>query len=475
MPSIRRKDSGAWLVWLAVILTVGGILTAFLLASRTNGGLIETTCHLINLEETNKKISCSTVTYELFGIKLYQEVSKKAFREYRYIKATVSMEHVNQTCRHKLATLFRSPEEAEEMHYTYSADECKHGVWDITDFVSNLGSDGKLRCTYRPSRLHEAYIVYPSLLCYVIPVVAVLALIVFGFLKTLLFCRETSMEESIHYLENNNLRRVKKCFNRQNVNEEVWTNEVVILSPLAIATQCGHVQIMEYLWTIEADLDYLEDETERTILHFACQSGQPETIEWCLEKDTPVNSLTSQNQTPLLVYVQTTRNPNIDIIQRFIQAGTDVNIIDDANSSVLHCACMSHNWGRDVQRQVVELFIKAGCLAHNGFGLLNISPLSLLLVQGEYDLCELLIEAGYQIRSDATLPYTLQYVQDIPDMQRTNLNQELQTIPPLQRLCRTVIRSSLGTNRTQYDCNLPLPNKLKQFLRLDGIVHVSET
>ena len=101
--------------------------------------------------------------------------------------------------------------------------------------------------------------------------------------------------------------------------------------------------------------------------------------------------------------------------------------------------------------------------------MLNISPLSLLLAQGEYDLCELLIEAGYETRSDLTLPFILQYVQGIPDGQRTSLSKELQNIPPLQRLCRTVIRDALGSNRIQSDLNLPLPSKLKEFLCLEGI------
>ena len=51
---------------------------------------------------------------------------------------------------------------------------------------------------------------------------------------------------------------------------------------------------------------------------------------------------------------------------------------------------------------------------------------------------------------------------------------EIESVAPLKRLCRTVIRDALGSNRGQNDINLPIPITLIQFLKLEGIVNVSD-
>ena len=347
---------------MSIIATVLGLLlVAFLgvgilspyLPTEEDNRLIHTTCRLINLVQTETTASCSKVTH-FEG----REVSKESLYDYGCIKATVSLDYRNQTCRK--AMLFRSLKDAKEMKFAFSADECKHGKWDITAFISSLGEEGKLRCAYFPNNPGLAYIVYPSPLWYIIPVIAVLVVSWFAIPKILDLFKSPSMEECTHYLQTNNLPKVKKCFNRRNVNEEVWKNTVV-LSPLAIASQYGHVQVMDYLWTIGAHLHYTEDETGKNILHFACQGGNPEAIEWCLEKELPVNKVTSQNQTPLLLYILAPQTPDVKVIQSLIRDGTDVNITDGSNCTVLHHACVNDNWLRETKRQVVELFVKAGC------------------------------------------------------------------------------------------------------------------
>ena len=170
---------------------------------------------------------------------------------------------------------------------------------------------------------------------------------------------------------------------------------------------------------IGADIHYIQNQSGEIILHFACLSGQPRAMKWCLDKGAMPNKVTLGNQTPLHLNVQASHTPNIEIIKDLILAGADVTIMDDSNCTVLHYSCIKRYWGREIKRQIVELFIMARCLSHSAFALWNTNtmhtPLSLLLTQGEYDLCELLVEAGYQTQCDATLPYILQYMQNIPD------------------------------------------------------------
>ena len=417
--------------------------------------LVESTCQLIDIIETKRTMTCDVMTLQ---------------KSFKCIKASVSLDYLNQTCRR--AMVFRSLSDAEETKFQCSANECD-GPWDVNNFVSGLGNSGQLRCSYNPENPGRAYVTQSSFIPFMVLIVVVLVVIGVLVWRSLDFISETSMEETIKYLQNNDLKRVKKCFNQENVNEEIWQNNIV-LSPLAIAAQCGHTEIMEYLLAVGADINYTEDETGKTILHFACQSDRPNVISYFIEKGLSVNAVTSMNETPLLIYILYTDNPSIGTIQSFILEGADVSAMGASNCTVLHHTCMNSRWPTDVKRQVIELFIKAGCICHSGIGLLNISPLSILLAQHEFKLCELLIEAGYEVRKDKTLPYIIQYLHDIPDEQKLTLEMEIESVAPLKRLCRTVIRDALGSNRGQNDINLPIPKTLIQFLKLEGIVNVSD-
>ena len=95
-------------------------------------------------------------------------------------------------------------------------------------------------------------------------------------------------------IQTNDLLMARKWFNRGNANTELYQNGI-LLSPLAIAAQCGHVEIMDYLWAIGADIYYVQNQSGGTILHFACQSGQPRAIKWCLGKGILANKVTLGN------------------------------------------------------------------------------------------------------------------------------------------------------------------------------------
>ena len=385
--------------------------------------LAESTCQLIDIVETKRTMTCDVIALQ---------------KSFKCIKAAVSLNYLNQTCRR--AILFRSLSDAEETKFQCSANECD-GPWDVNKFVSGLENSGHLRCSYNPENPGRAYVAQGSFIPYLVLIVVVLAAIGVLIWRSLDFITETSMEETIKYLQNNDLKRAMQCFNQENVNEEIWQNSIV-LSPLPIAAQCGHTEIIEYLLAIGADINYTEDETGKTILHFASQSDRPKVISYFIEKGLSVNAVTSMNETPLLIYILYTDNPSIGTIQSFILEGADVSAMDASNCTVLHHTCMNSRWPTDIKRQVIELFIKAGCICHSGIGLLNISPLSILLSQHEFKLCELLIEAGYEVRRDKTLPYIIQYLHNIPDEQKLTLEMEIESVAPLKRLCRTMIIST---------------------------------
>ena len=473
-------------VWFIIVMVICGLFAEIILLTSERPGLVETTCRLIDLVETNTEMNCTVTTHTtgtFYGYKI-DEKHEKVIRIYRCLVATVSLDYHDNTCRK--ARLFRSVKDAEKTKYKYSAYECKQ-PWDITSFVTGLENNGQLRCAYHPRNPRRAYVVDHSYLPYLVPIAVIIIIImvkgqrfvqslketIVGLLapmkepmKTLfVYLKGPTTEEAKWYLFKNNLKIVKRYFTPNNVNTEIWWQDSSI-SPLSIATLLGHVEIMDYFCTIGADLS--SEDNANAVLHFACLGGSTEAIEWCLAKKLPVDGISSRSQTPLQTYLLTTEDPSVDLIQRFVEAGADLKIVDAFHCSVLHHACLNKTWGKTVKRQIIKFLIKAGCVSHQCVALLNVSPMLLLLLQEEYELCDLLIEAGYQIKKDSNLPIISQLLNDVPEERRSGLANELLSVPPLKRLCRTVVRNVLGCRKTQADLELPIPNSLKEFVKLEG-------
>ena len=472
--------------WFIICMIVAGVFTRTYLLTSENPGLVETTCRLIDLVETNTRMNCTVTTHTTGTYYNYKinEKHTKVIRIYRCLVATVSLDYLNNTCRR--ARLFRSVKDAEETKFKFSADECKR-PWDITAFVSGLGENGELRCAYHPRNPRRAYVVQTSYLPFLVPFAVIIIIIMVkgqrliqslketigGLLAplkdpmktTFVYLKGPTAEEAKWYLFKNNLTIVKRYFKPNNVNVEIWWQDSS-LSPLSIAALLGHVEIMDYFCSIGADLN--SERNAKTILHFACHGGSIEAIEWCLAKRLPVDGVSTGSQTPLQTYLLTTEDPSVDLIQRFVEAGADLTIVDAFHCSVLHHACLNKTWGKTTKKRVINFLIKAGCVSHQCVALLNVSPMLLLLLQEEYELCDLLIEAGYQIKKDSNLPIISQLLNDVPEERRHALANELLSVPPLKRLCRTVVRNTLGCRKTQADLELPIPKSLKEFVKLEG-------
>ena len=116
--------------WFVLIMLGGGFLVGILLSYFEEYILVESTCQLIDIVETKRTMTCDVIT------------SQKSFK---CIKAAVSLNYLNQTCRR--AMLFRSLSNAEETKFQCSTNECD-GPWDVNKFVSGLGNSGQLRCSY---------------------------------------------------------------------------------------------------------------------------------------------------------------------------------------------------------------------------------------------------------------------------------------------------------------------------------------
>ena len=152
-----------------------------------------------------------------------------------------------------------------------------------------------------------------------------------------------------------------------------------------------------------------------------------------------------------------------------IDAGADVNIKDIKNLTPLHLACMNKNkLNTETNYQVIALLVKSGCISHQVIRETNNptdhwTPFTSLLIQKEYSLCTLLIEAGYQLKKDDALVYVTELSSDI----QTTLREEIQNPSSLLRMCRFGIRNNFQGIRVQQNLELlPLPSRLIQYLKL---------
>ena len=80
---------------------------------------------------------------------------------------------------------------------------------------------------------------------------------------------------------------------------------------------------------------------------------------------------------------------------------------------------------------------------------------------------KLVIQAGYRLKKDPLFRSRIDVETEIGQY----LDQEIQTVPPLMRQCRAVIRQKLGTTfvRTKVKC-LPLPLLMVKYLDLNDLV-----
>ncbi len=74
--------------------------------------------------------------------------------------------------------------------------------------------------------------------------------------------------------------------------------------PLVYVVKQGNIEIMNYLQENGADLKFLNPESGKTIIHYACETGVKATIEWCINNTLNVNMMDKYGDISLMTYLK---------------------------------------------------------------------------------------------------------------------------------------------------------------------------
>ena len=140
------------------------------------------------------------------------------------------------------------------------------------------------------------------------------------------------------------------------------------ISPLALAAQHGQYAVMVDFFRRGANIHYIQRGTKKTILHFACENGKKEIIDFCFRNHVPLNALDHMKRTPLITYVEMGLAPEnaVETLNHLIKIGADVTSKDKDNYTALHYACKTINLSNtDIKRKIISVLIRAGCVSNN--------------------------------------------------------------------------------------------------------------
>ena len=455
---------------------------------------IGTTCCLIYTNMTGE-MDC---TYN-------DENNSRKKNSFQCLRVVVSYVDLNSSFI--LAEMFRSYQDAMETDFGCSAYNCADPS-KIFEYFREVNEAKRFQCFYHPDRLEYVYfntanhslVIFRFVLCLLFilipPALLGYCCILRKRKNKLQRCRNTSCwkirgnfgrwrsstinsrdDKISRYLKNGSYRNCKRLIKEINANKDFLIDGIK-LSPLGVATKYGYINIMDYLVSIGANMNWVQKREKRGIFHLACDSENEDSIKWCLDKKLPINQIDSAHQTPLVTYLENVDTPSLPLLKKMIDAGANVNTKDIKNLTPLHIACGNHeNHNTETSNEVIALLVKSGCISHTAIWSTNNpadqwTPITSLLRQKEYSLCTLLIEAGYQLAKDDALAYV--YLTEVsPDMQ-TTLREEVRNPSSLLRMCRFGIRNIFQGIRVQQNLELlPLPRILIQTLKLEE--HYSNT
>ncbi|XP_071104740.1 ankyrin-3-like [Haliotis cracherodii] len=157
------------------------------------------------------------------------------------------------------------------------------------------------------------------------------------------------------------------------------------MTPIMIATEKGHREIIELLVKKGSDLS-LFDEDDNTILHLACKEGNVEIVKHILsQKIIDIESRGENENTPLMFAVQF---GNMEVFSFLMKKGANISNLDEDGGNILHFSCRRGNI------EILNYILKRNLVDINSEMDDGMTPLLLTAKLGKKQLFQLLIERG---------------------------------------------------------------------------------
>ncbi|XP_067661816.1 serine/threonine-protein phosphatase 6 regulatory ankyrin repeat subunit B-like [Haliotis asinina] len=162
------------------------------------------------------------------------------------------------------------------------------------------------------------------------------------------------------------------------INSRGWNKR----TPVMFAAEEGHKEVIELLINHRADLSII-DKGGNNILHIACKNGHIDVVQYLFSLNSlDINSRGRKKRTPVMFAAEEGYKKVIELL---INHRADLSIIDNVGNNILHIACQSGHI------DVVQYLLSLNSLDINSRGRKKRTPVMLAADHGHKEVIELLI------------------------------------------------------------------------------------
>ncbi|XP_067661560.1 ankyrin repeat domain-containing protein 50-like [Haliotis asinina] len=167
--------------------------------------------------------------------------------------------------------------------------------------------------------------------------------------------------------------------NSLDINSRGWKKR----TPVMLAAKGGHKEVIELLINHRADLSTI-DKVGNNILHIACESGHIDVVQYLLSLDSlDINSRGWKKRTPVMLAA---KGGHKEVIELLINHRADLSVSGKGGDNILHIACESGHI------DVVQYLLSLNSLDINSRGWKKRTPVMLAAKRGNRDVVKLLVE-----------------------------------------------------------------------------------
>ena len=141
------------------------------------------------------------------------------------------------------------------------------------------------------------------------------------------------------YSKKGDLQGVKRCIEQDGV--DINYTDCFGETALIRASQNGHLEIVKYLISKGANMDYLCSDIHYTALMWASMEGHLEIVKVLVEAGADLNIKESSGDTAL---IKASEKGYFEIVKVLVEGGADVNIRDKYNTTALECSATDEIW-----------------------------------------------------------------------------------------------------------------------------------